>query len=113
MIEIESITDKAVDSLIEYIKRNQNEYDVYAVSVHGVGFEWRLIRRNEDKKFIYRISVEKICNSDATLYVTKKDLFDKRNMIWELTDKQYNLIDKEIRAIWRAQGERWQDRGLY
>ena len=30
-----------------------------------------------------------------------------------ITDEQYNLIDKEIDAIWKATGEQWQDGGLY
>lgn len=114
MKEYKFIQNKNIMTLIDYLTALQDEYDFYAVNVHGVGFEWRIIRRNlERKDLIYWISIEEIMNSRPTLFVAIKNLFDKNNQTWILTEKQYDNLNSEITRIWRATGEKWQDRGLY
>lgn len=114
MREYEFIQNKNINTLIDYLTVLQDEYDFYAVNVHGVGFEWRIIRRNlERNDLIYWISIETIVNQKPTLFVAVNDLFDKRNQGWKLTEKQYDKLKDEITRIWKATGEQWQDRGLY
>ena len=114
MREYEFIQNKNIDTLIDYLTVLQDEYDFYAVNVHGVGFEWRIIQKDiTNKDLIYWISIETIVNRKPTLFVAKHNLFDKNNQKWKLTEKQYDNLNTEIAIIWRATGEQWQDRGLY
>ena len=114
MREYKFIQNKNIMTLIDYLTALQDEYDFYAVDVHGVGFEWRIIRKNlERKDLIYWISIESVVNQKPTLFVAIHDLFDKNNQTWKLTQKQYDNLYSEITRIWRATGEQWKDRGLY
>lgn len=46
MREYEFIQNKTIMPLIDYLTVQQDEYDFYAVDVHGVGFEWRIIQKD-------------------------------------------------------------------
>ena len=113
MIQHDFINTKHILSLIDYLTALQDDYNFYAVSVHGVGFEWRIIRESDNENLIYWISTKDICNHRPSLYVAKHDLFDSKNRSWKLTDEQYEMLSNEIELIWEKQGKQWQDRGLY
>ena len=113
MIQHDFINTKHILSLIDYLTALQDDYNFYAVNVHGVGFEWRIIRESDNENHIYWISTEDICNHRPSLYVAKHDLFNSKNQSWKLTDEQYEMLSNEIELIWKKQGEQWQDRGLY
>lgn len=113
MLQHDFINTKHILSLIDYLTALQDDYNFYAVSVHGVGFEWRIIRESDNENYIYWISITVVCNHKPDLYVAKHDLFDKKNQSWKLTDEQYEMLSNEIELIWKKQGEQWQDRGLY
>lgn len=113
MLQHYFINTKQILSLIDYLTVLQDDYDVYAVNVHGVGFEWRIIRRSDNEDHIYWIATKDICNRKPSLFVAEHDLFDKKNREWKLTDEQYKMLNSEIELIWKKQGERWQDRGMY
>ena len=113
MIQHDFINTKHILSLIDYLTALQDDYNFYALSVHGVGFEWRIIRKSDNENYIYWISITVVSKHKPDLYVAKHGLFDSKNQRWKLTDEQYEMLSNEIELIWKKQGEQWQDRGLY
>lgn len=113
MIKHKDITTEHIQNLIDYITEHKDDYDFYAVNVHGVGFEWRIIVKDKDSKLLYWISIEAILGRTYTLFVATDNLFDKNNQQWCITEEQFNLLDKVITKYWKNTGEKFQDRGLY
>lgn len=76
---------------------------VFAVNVHSVGIEYR----------IYPLSIENIMGKHFTFsYFKEVDGKMKLREI-KLTESEYKAIEAVVQEYWKAQGSRWQDRGLY
>lgn len=103
------LKNSQIKSLIEFIKRNIDDFYIFGVCVHNVGFEYRIKRReyDENEKINY-ISIEDILSRTFTLRV---NLFDGNK--WDLDEFQYDLLYSAIKPLWIEQGRRFEDRGLY
>ena len=106
---MKKLSDDNIQSLKKYIKEHNDEYDIYGVCVHSVGFEFRLRGRYDNLKICY-ISLEDILSRHYSLYIWDKDM---NTYSYKLTESQHEILYRVIHKYWKQTGERFQDRGLY
>lgn len=103
------LSDDDIKSLKKYIKEHNDEFDIYGVNVHSVGFEFRLYSKDDRPKLSY-ISLEDILSRHYSLYMWDKDM---NTFEFKLTESQHEMLYRIIDKYWKQTGERFQDRGLY
>lgn len=109
--KLEYISNNKINSLIEYIHRYKNKYEIYKVNVHRVSIEYIFWPVNTlDKLKIRFLSIENILDRTYRLCV---NLFEKTSYLIEVNKYQYKKLEKVIKQYWIESGEHWQDRGLY